>query len=148
MCDAEKALIVGIGNVFRSDDGVGPFIAEALAARGFPAIVHAGDGAGLIELFERHDRVALVDATRSRVEPGTLLVFDAVAERLPAELFHYSTHRFGLAEAVETARALSALPESLMVYGIEGAEFGAGTVLSQPVEEAAAKLIERLAKSQ
>ena len=144
MSAPEKPLIVGIGNAFRSDDGVGPFVAEALAARGEPAFVHAGDGTGLIDLFEAHDRLVLVDATHSGGVPGTLVAFDALAEKLPAELFHYSTHRFGLAEAVETARVLGSLPKSLTVYGIEGGEFGAGTELCEPVREAAERLIGKL----
>ena len=142
---AKGPLIVGIGNAFRSDDGVGPFVAEALAARGFAAQVHAGDGTGLMDLFEAYQALVLVDATHSGAAPGTLVSFDAVAEKLPAELFHYSTHRFGLAEAVETARALGLLPKSLFVHGIEGGEFGAGTQLTGPVREAAKRLIEHLA---
>lgn len=137
-------LIVGIGNAFRSDDGVGPFVADALAAKGLPALVHAGDGTGLIDLFETHAALVLVDATRSGAAPGTLVTFDAVAQKLPAELFHYSTHRFGLAEAVETARALGSLPQSLTVHGIEGGDFGQGMRLSDPVKAAADALIEKL----
>ncbi len=142
---SEGPLFVGIGNAFRSDDGVGPFVAEALAARGYAAQVHAGDGTGLMDLFEAHEALVLVDATHSGAAPGTIVSFDAVAEKLPAELFHYSTHRFGLAEAVETARALGSLPKRLVVHGIEGGEFGAGTELSGPVREAAERLIEKLA---
>lgn len=138
---SDKTLIVGIGNAFRSDDGVGPFVAEALATKGYEASVHAGDGTGLMDLFEAHEEIVLVDATRSDAEPGTMIALDAAAERLPADLFHYSTHRFGLAEAVETARALGTLPKSVTVYGIEGQEFGAGTDLSEPVSKAAEKLI-------
>lgn len=137
-------LVVGIGNAFRSDDGVGPFVAEALAAKGVPAHVHAGDGTGLMDLFEAHDALVLIDATRSGAEPGTMIVLDAASERLPADFFHYSTHRFGLAEAVETARALGTLPAHLTVYGVEGGEFGAGTELSGAVKNAALDLIVRL----
>ena len=141
---APAPLFVGIGNTFRSDDGVGPWVAEALAAQGLDARVHAGDGTGLMDLFEDHDRLVLIDATRSRAAPGTLIRLDASVERLPAELFHYSTHRFGLAEAVETARALGNLPDSVLVYGIEGESFDAGTALTETVETAAAALVERL----
>jgi len=143
----KKPLIVGVGNALRGDDGVGPFVAEALAAKGLAAHVHAGDGTGLIDLFQTHDEIILVDATRSGVDAGTLIVLDAIAEKLPADLFHYSTHRFGLAEAVETARALGALPQSLLVYGIEGADFSAGDRLSPAVRETAEKLIARIAET-
>ena len=48
------------------------------------------------------------------------------SSELPAELFRASTHHFGLAEAVELARAVGQLPERLVVFGIEGASFGRG----------------------
>ncbi|MFZ2099562.1 MAG: hydrogenase maturation protease [Oricola sp.] len=144
---SDAALIVGIGNIYRSDDGVGPVVAGALAERGLNTAIHAGDGTGLMDLFEKHESVVLIDATRSNAEPGTLIVLDAAAKRLSADLFHYSTHRFGLAEAVETARALGTLPKKLIVCGIEGAEFGAGTDLSPQVARAANALIAYLASS-
>ncbi len=147
MPGTSQPLIVGVGNALRGDDGVGPFVAEALAAEGLAAHVHAGDGTGIMDLFEAHDAIILIDATRSGSAPGTLIVLDAIADKLPADLFHYSTHRFGLAEAVETARALSTLPKSLKVYGIEGADFSAGDRLSPAVRETAEKLIARIAET-
>ena len=138
-------LVIGVGNALRGDDGVGPWVAEALAARGFPAQVHGGDGAGLIELFERHARLVLVDASHSGAAPGALTTLDALAGPLPAAFFHYSTHNFGLAEAVETARALGLLPTALTVHAIEGADFAAGQGLSPEVQQAAEALVARLA---
>ena len=48
---------------------------------------------------------------------------------------------------VETARALSTLPKSLKVYGIEGVDFSAGDRLSPAVRETAEKLISRIAET-
>lgn len=141
---SDAPLFVGIGNSFRSDDGVGPWVAEALRAHGLDALVHAGDGTGLLDLFERHAALVLIDATKSGAAPGTLVRLDAIAAPLRADLFHYSTHRFGLAEAVETARALGQLPRALRVYGIEGANFAAGEDLSPEVEQTARALVDRL----
>lgn len=144
----DDPLIVGIGNPFRSDDGVGPYVAGKLGALGYRVLTHEGDGTGLMDLFERHPNLVLIDATLSGKEPGTLTRFDAISERLPAELFHYSTHRFGLAEAVETARTLGQLPKALMVHGIEGGDFAAGTELSPPVRAAADQLVAMLTSGQ
>jgi len=137
-------LHVGIGNPWRRDDGIGPWLAAALAAEGRRAVPHPGDGAALMELFATASDIVLIDATRSGLSPGTLTRFDATVERLPAETFHYSTHRFGLAEAVETARALGQLPRRLIVYGIEGADFSAGEGLSAAAIETAGALLRRL----
>lgn len=143
MSELATPLIVGIGNPYRCDDGVGPWVADALAVRGFDTHVQAGDGTGLIDLFTQADSIILVDATRSGTRPGTIVQIDATVASLQADMFHYSTHRFGLAEAVETARALHQLPKELVVYGIEGACFDAGEGLSVCVKEAAMDLVQR-----
>jgi hydrogenase maturation protease len=42
-------------------------------------------------------------------------------------MFRSSTHAFGLADAIELARVLNRLPRKLAIYGIEAAQFDAGT---------------------
>lgn len=137
----DAVLILGIGNAMRSDDGVGPFVAARLAAAGLNARVHCGDGTGIIDAMAAAQHLILIDATRSATAPGTRTSLDAIATPIPAEFFHYSTHRFGLAEAVETGRALGLLPPALTVHGIEGAAFEPGERLSPPVAKAAQALI-------
>ena len=144
MSDRAETLVIGVGNTMRSDDGVGPWVAGKLSACGHRAYVYAGDGAGLIDLLGTASSIVLVDATRSGAIPGTLRTIDAVHRPLPADFFHYSTHRFGLAEAVETARALGLLPRELKVYGIEGECFDAGEVITAPVRRTASLLVEWL----
>ena len=56
-----------------------------------------------------------------------------------------STHAFGVADAVELARALDRLPERLDVYAIEGASFAAGAPLSPAVAAAIDELADLLA---
>jgi len=137
-------LIVGIGNPFRHDDGVGPWVAQRLARAGLETTEHAGDGTGLLDLFLTRPSLILIDATRSRQPPWTYVCLDAGVAPVQADLFHYSTHRFGLAEAVETARTLGLLPRRLIIHGIEGQSFGQGQGLSEVVETAAEALVDRL----
>lgn len=141
----EATLFIGVGHAMRRDDGVGPWLAEELAKRGQRAVVHEGDGAALMALFEGEDRITLLDATQSGTAPGTLVKIEADAGPMPATFFRNSTHQFGLAEAVETARSLGTLPPWVHVYGIEGADFGFGTGLSPEVAETARDLLDRLA---
>ena len=138
-------LILGIGNRFRRDDGVGPAVADRLAALGIPAQEHSGEGAGLIDAWSGAARVVVVDATQSGAAPGTIARLDAVDAAPPRGLFRYSSHLFGLAEAVETARALGRLPENLVIWGIEGAEFGFGDTLTPVVAAAAEAVAQRIA---
>jgi hydrogenase maturation protease len=101
------------------------------------------EGAALLEAWQGHAVVFLVDAAESGAAPGTIHRMDARARQIPRRLFHCSTHAFSVAEAVELARALDQLPH-LVLYGIEGKDFGAGAGLSAEVEQAAVEVTARV----
>lgn len=130
-------LIIGIGNPHRGDDAIGCILARKLMQQGSftedRIIMHDGEPASLMAQWASHDKVILLDAVRSGQPPGTLIKLDLVNERLPQTFFHCSTHAFGIAEAVELARAMGALPEKLLLYGIEAQHFDAGAPLSDAV---------------
>jgi hydrogenase maturation protease len=142
-------VVIGVGNEYRSDDGAGIAVARRLRAL-FPADVtileESGEGTALMETWQGAAWVTLVDAVRSGASPGTIHRLDARAAPLPMGFFHYSTHAFSVAEAVELARSLDQLPAHLVVYGIEGANFAAGTELSPAIEQAVEVVVERLAE--
>jgi hydrogenase maturation protease len=89
-----------------------------------------------MEAWKEAEAVILVDATHSGASPGTLHRFDVAAQSLPTTLLCYSTHAFGVAEAIELSRALGQLPARFIVYGIEGKNFAAGLELSAEAESA------------
>lgn len=138
-------LILCVGHRYRRDDGVGPWVGDRLRERGLTVVELSGEGIGVIEAIAGQPAVVLVDATQSGAPPGTVHRIDAVASPLPSGWFRYSTHLFGVAEAVETARALHRLPGRLIIYGIEGAQFEFGEGLTPEVESAAAAVVTVLA---
>lgn len=136
----KNVLIIGVGNRFRHDDGVGPYLIERLKktlAGSADLVERSGEGAELMETWKNYSTVYLIDAVSSGKKPGTLHHFNATQQKLPQNFFHYSTHAFSIAEAIELARALNELPNQLIVYGIEGKNFTSGEGLSKKVEEAA-----------
>jgi hydrogenase maturation protease len=138
-----RILVIGVGNAHRCDDAVGVLVAEAVQERklsGVRVVIESGEGAGLIEHFSRAEKVILVDAVQSEGAPGAIYRFDACREKMPSRFFSYSTHEFGVAEAIEMARTLDVLPSQLIVYGLEGRSFGFGGELSPEVEQAAVQL--------
>jgi hydrogenase maturation protease len=142
-----RILVVGVGNAYRSDDAVGLIVARRLQQEVGDLVTvreESGEGTTLIESWKGADTVILIDAVRSSAEPGALCRFDTRVQPLPATLFHHSTHAFGVAEAVELARALDQLPSHLVVYGIAGKTFTAGVGLSAEVEKAVEGLVERV----
>ena len=139
-------LVIGVGNRYRRDDGVGPWVADRLRARGVRTVEASGEGAGLIDLWNEADTAVVVDAMRSAGVPGSVRRFDARHAEIPERLFAYSSHLFGLAEAISLARELDRLPRCLVVYGIEGADFTAGEGLSPAVRTAAEQVTRRVAE--
>jgi hydrogenase maturation protease len=142
-----NTLIIGLGNDYRSDDAVGRIVSRKLiseALNGVRILEESGEGASLMEAWQGADFVILVDAVHSGGKPGTIYRIDAHAEEIPRSFFHYSTHAFSVAEAVELARALDQLPPRLVVYGIEGKNFESGIGLSPEIETAVEEAARRV----
>ena len=140
-------LLIGIGHDYRRDDSVGLLIARELEKRALPgtAVVEAtGGGMALIEAWRGAERVLLVDAVSAGGQAGTVHRLDAQTQALPAGLFPYSTHGWGLAETLALARLLGPWPPQFILYGIEGGDFGWGVGLTPAVAAAARQVIERL----
>ena len=152
-CDVPcRVLVVGLGAPDRGDDAVGPLVAAALARatseRGLVGVhvVEHEDPTALIDLLDPASptgawaAAVIIDAVRSGATPGTVAVLEvgpdgqdlgSLGARLdpgPA-----GTHGFGLAGAIELARALDRLPARVAVVGIEAIGFDHGGPLSAPV---------------
>ena len=137
-------LVIGLGSPDRGDDGIGPAVAEHVERLGLPGVrvaVHE-DPTALIHLWAEAERVIIVDAVVSGAEPGSVTVKEVGTrdEALPsstwAETGRGGTHAFGLATAVELARAIGRLPRRVTLVGIEGASFDYGAGLTPMVEAA------------
>lgn len=136
-----RPLVVGLGSTDRGDDGVGCVVVGAVAAMGLPglAVVTHEDPTALIDLWEGHDPVVVVDAVVAGDAPGSLhrLHTGATLPALPTSGWEATgrggTHAFNLGSAVELARALGRLPQHLAVVGVEAASFDHGAGLSPPV---------------
>jgi hydrogenase maturation protease len=143
-------VVIGVGNPYRRDDGVGHRVVEALAreaeattpAPHRPGRLHAarltvtdGEPARLIELWRGAEIAVVVDAVVTGSQPGRLKVWDAATQTLP-DRSTTSSHAAGLGEACALGAALDALPGRLLVVGIEAACTDDGTDLSPAVARA------------
>lgn len=139
--------LIGVGNEFRQDDGVGLFILKQLRKRlpeSMIAIEASGEGTELIQYWQDRDTVYLFDAVCSGTEAGTIHRIEAQTQSVPTQFFNTSTHSFSVAEAIELSRSLNQLPNHLILYGVEGKQFAMGIGLSAVVEQAAAEVVERV----
>ena len=104
----------------------------------------SGEGTSLMDYWQEHDRVCVVDAVSSGAPPGSIHRMDASKEPIPSKFFSCSTHDFGVAEAIEMARALDQLPRQLQLFGIEGKNFQPGEMLSAEVERAMELVVDEI----
>jgi hydrogenase maturation protease len=141
--DKNKFLILGIGNKFRSDDGAGVVAAEKIKKFGiekFDVKIVDGEGTEIIETWKGYDNVIIIDAVQENGSAGKIHEINANEDALESDFFNYSSHAFGLAEAINVSRVMNKLPKFLIVYGIEGEHFQFDTKLTSKIEKAVNKI--------
>ena len=137
------AVLVGVGNEFGTDDALGVLVAREMRRRfpsGLTIVEASGEGASLMDAWKGADEVIIVDAM-SGPEPGEIHRIDASASCVPKDLSLFSSHAFGVVDAIEMARELHQLPPITILYGIEGETFDPGVGLTDSVLKSLPKLL-------
>ena len=144
-----RAVVVGIGSEFRSDDAVGLEVArrlDLLMLTGVRVAISDGEPLQLIDAWDGVSLAVVVDAvTGGASPPGTLHQLrlpDGEQAWLAAgkEAHLASWHGSGLRTAVELGLALGRLPGLLIVHGVEASDVSLGRGLSPEVAGAADRL--------
>ena len=99
-------------------------------------------GVDIVELMKGARVAILIDAVRSGQSPGIVHRLDASVSSIGGRIFPRSSHAIGVSEAIELARVLGVLPETVIVYGIEVGNTEAGRPLSPPVAKALDEVVE------
>jgi hydrogenase maturation protease len=145
-------VVIGCGNLNRSDDGAGVVVARRLLALRTPPsasvkIFDAGTN-GMDILFQARGarKLVIVDASSSGSEPGS--VFEAPGHELenrPAP--SYTLHDFRWDHALYAGRRIWAddFPTDVTIFLIEAATLDYGLDLSPKVEQAADIVTARIA---
>jgi hydrogenase maturation protease len=120
--EKKQIMILGVGNLLFTDEGVGVRVAEALQDRyEFPQNVRVVDGGtlglNLLGVISEADHLIVVDAVRQGGEPGSLyrLAGEQIPQRIRAK---NSLHQVEFLEALTCCQALDKVPETVIV-GVE-----------------------------
>jgi len=103
-----RTCVVGIGQKFAGDDGVGLAVLDELERRPVPEgtrLVRLADPMDLVSLFGSEERVVLVDAVLA--SPAGVVVELSLGELSRGAAHLASSHGLGAAQAIELARSLS-----------------------------------------
>ena len=140
-------LVLGVGNVLMRDEGVGVHVAREIA-RGQPSIggdVRVVDGGtlglDLLPLIADARALVLIDAVNLSAEPGTVSVLrgEAVHGALGG---HLSPHQVGLGDLVAVGRLTGALPERVVLVGVQPAAIEVGIELTTECAAAVPRAID------
>lgn len=142
-------MVLGVGNVLLTDDGVGSVVAQSLIddPLPFPEGTRILDGGTLgLELITELDDVALlvfVDAVDHRAEPGAISVWSGkeVSRVFSRPL---SVHQVGVGELLGTLQLAGRFPPEVWVVGVQPADLEPAVGLSPPVEAAVPALRQKV----
>jgi hydrogenase maturation protease len=102
--DRKRIVILGVGNLLLSDEGVGVHVANKLMEMDLPegVEVYEGgtDGFRLMSVVAGADRLIVVDAVKGGGEPGSIYRFDVKDAPSMPDSYKTSVHQIGILEVI------------------------------------------------
>ncbi|MDP2754162.1 MAG: HyaD/HybD family hydrogenase maturation endopeptidase [Nitrospirota bacterium] len=140
-----KIVILGVGNLLLSDEGVGVHVANELVKLELPpgvTVVEGGtDGFRLINVITEADRLIVVDAVKGGGAPGSIYRFDINEVQNCPSGFKTSVHQIGILEVINLSGLIGKTPQTTVI-GIEPESLEMGMELSPEVKAKIPRIIE------
>lgn len=139
-------LVLGIGNVLLSDEGIGVRVIDELRKRyRFSEEIELLDGGTsgieLLPYIQDRDYLIIIDAIKSGHAPGTILRVEG--KDVPARFrTRISPHQIGLSDLLATAEISGNMPKNLVLFGIEPKSMELDLELSKEVQAGLDQLLE------
>jgi len=118
-----NVVVLGVGNVLMSDEGVGVHAVEALErAWELPEGVRCVDGGAstqeLLGDLENLDQLIIVDAVSAGLEPGGVTRVEGAA--VPSVFTtRFSPHQTGISDLLATLKLVGRAPGSVVLFGVQ-----------------------------
>ena len=132
-----NTLILGVGNLLLSDEGVGLHVIRRLQeSYTLPGNVQVLDGGtlglDLLYYLEGIENLLLIDAVETGEKPGTLLRLEG--EEVPAFLsIKMSPHQIGVPDMLFAAKLKDLYPQRIVLWGVQPENLDIGLDLSTVV---------------
>jgi hydrogenase maturation protease len=141
-------LVLGLGNVLCSDDGLGIAAVTELQRTYEPAdgveIMDGGTlGLSLLPILMDAEQVILVDAIDTGEPPGTPVRVEG-SDVIPAARERLSPHQVGVADLLDGATLCESYPSRVILLGVVPRSTSLGTELAPEVAARVPDLIQRV----
>lgn len=144
-----KIMVMGVGNILLSDEGLGVRFLDELAKQQLPQNVELLEGgtAGLelVHLIQEVDFLIIVDAINAKAEPGALFRFQPGDIHVLPEQYEVSFHQIGILEVLAMANVLGKAPQTL-IFGIQPKLIEWGLEISPEIQAIFPRLTELILK--
>lgn len=141
----QKIVILGVGNILLSDEGVGVHVANELMKMKLPpdvTVVEGGtDGFRLLNVITEADRLIVIDAVKGGAQPGSIYRFDINEVRNCPPGFKTSVHQIGILEVIDLSGLIGKIPHTTVI-GVEPKSLKMGMELSPEIKAKIPRIIE------
>jgi hydrogenase maturation protease len=143
----KRMVILGVGNLLLSDEGVGVHVANKMLEMDLPTgieVYEGGtDGFRLMNLVSEADRMVVVDAVKGGGDPGSIYRFDIKDAPSSPDKYKTSVHQIGILEVVHFSEFVGDgnAPETTVI-GVEPKSLDMSMELSPEISEKVPRVIE------
>jgi hydrogenase maturation protease len=128
---AKDTVVLGLGNILMSDEGIGVYIIERLQkqAAKFPSaeFIDAGTGGmNVLHLIANRKKAVIVDCAIMGTKPGTIKRFTPDDVKSVKNISHLSLHDVDILKVLELSKQLGECPCEVIIFGIEPAKIEQG----------------------
>ncbi len=138
-------IILGVGNLLLSDEGVGVHVANELMKMDLSpevSVVEGGtDGFSLLNIITEADRLIIIDAVKGDAPPGSIYRFDIGEVQNSPFGFKTSVHQIGILEVLDLSNLIGKTPHTTVI-GIEPKCLEMGMELSPEIKAKIPRIIE------
>jgi len=134
--EKKNIVVIGLGNVLLSDEGVGVHIVKRLSEQQakFPFVdfIDAGSaGLSLLHLIANRKKALITDCAKMGAKPGTIKRFAAGEVQSIKRLSHFSLHDVDILQVITLSKQLGECPDEIVFFGIEPESLEPGQKLSE-----------------
>ncbi|RLF87318.1 hypothetical protein DRN58_00685 [Thermococci archaeon] len=147
-----EIVIIGIGNILRSDDGLGFHIIKELQKYNLPPDVKLVERDVLdfqiLSVMENARKVIFVDAIQNKGKPGKIYYLDLTQVNMESakDLRIPNIHNLELEKFLLFCKIMGVSPPKILLIGCEPKNLEMGLELSKEVREAIPKIINLILK--
>ena len=129
-----RTVVLGVGNLLLSDDGVGIHAIRRLEQiddlpEGVETVDGGTAGLNLLTYLEGADRLIIIDAIQTKGPPGTIVRLDG--DQVPAYMaLKLSPHEITLPDFLAAAKLRDLYPGEVVIWGIKPESLDVGIDLS------------------